>query len=275
MTGSEASGAQSVDRALALLKLVAGSPTGELGMTAITAASGLSRPTARRLLLALIRAGLVEQGSEGAYALGPEALALGAAAARQQNLVDAAMDSVKALAAVSGDTVFVSARRGTHAVCLHREEGDFPVRTHVLQAGSRHPLGVGAGAMAILMALSDAQVDRILDATRAEIAQHFPDFTEGYLRGELAAARLRGWAVNPGKYVSSSWAIGVPIMGAGGVPVGSLSISAIDARLDPGRQADLAVHLLREARRVEVRLRAGPQAATSFPAYGVSITSGT
>jgi len=263
MPEPDASGAQSVDRALALLKLIASSPSGEMAMTAITAASGLMRPTARRLLLALIRAGLVEQGAEGAYALGPEALALGASAARQQNLLDAAMDSLRILAAESGDTSFVSARRNTHAVCLHREEGDFPVRTHVLQAGSRHPLGVGAGAMAILMALPDAQVERILAATRAEVAEHFPDFTEAYLRGELAEARLRGWAVNPGKYVSSSWAIGVAIMGAGGVPVGSLSISAIDARLSPERQATLATLLQREARQVEARLRAAPLPITA------------
>ena len=67
--------------------------------------------------------------------------------------------SLIALAAESGDSSFVSLRRGSYSVCLQREEGDFPIRTHVLQAGARHPLGVGAGAMAILAALTEAEAE--------------------------------------------------------------------------------------------------------------------
>lgn len=257
------SGSQSVDRALGLLSLIAASQSGEMPMAEIVRATKLSRPTARRLLLALMRAGLVEQGGDNSYMLGPEALVIGAAATRRQNLLDAALDSVTALAAETGDVCFVSARRDNYSVCIHREEGSFPIRTHVLQAGSRHPLGVGAGSMAILMALQDAQVDQIVKATRAEVDSLYPDFTEEFIRTELAEARARGWTVNPGKYVANSWAIGVPVMGPRGLPVGSLSISAIDSRLTPQRQADLARLLQREATRVEVRLRSGNRAASS------------
>lgn len=251
------SGSQSVDRALGLLSLIATSQSGEMSMVEIVRATKLSRPTARRLLLALMRAGLVEQGGDNGYMLGPEAMVIGAAASRRQNLLDAAIESLTVLAAETGDVCFVSARRENHSVCLHREEGSFLVRTHVLQAGARHPLGVGAGSMAILMALPDAQVDQIVKATRAEIDALYPDFTQEFIRTELAEARARGWTVNPGKYVASSWAIGVPVMGPGGLPAGSLSISAIDSRLTPQRQAELARLMQREATRVEVRLRSG------------------
>lgn len=258
---ADASGAQSVDRALNLLLLISGSSEGAIAMTEITRATGLSRPTARRLLLALIRAGLVEQGPDGQYGLGPECLVLGSVAARRHNLLAAAAaESLTALAAESGDVCFFSARRDPYSVCLQREEGPFPIRTHVLQAGARHPLGVGAGAMAILMALPDAKVDEIIQATRAEVAAQYPDFTETFLRTELAAARERGWTVNPGKYVANSWAIGVPVRGPGGEPVGSLSLSAIDSRLQPDRQATLARLLQREATRIEARLRTGRRA---------------
>lgn len=253
----DSTGSQSVDRALSLLSLIAANPAGEVSMPEIARTSGLSRPTARRLLLALMRAGLVEQGPAGAYALGAEALVIGAAAARRQNLAEAAAESLRVLAAETGDVCFVSVRRDNHSVCLAREEGAFPIRTHVLQAGARHPLGVGAGSMAVLMALPDARIEEILRATRAEVDAHYPDFTEAFMREELAAARVRGWAINPGKYVASSWAIGVPIMAPSGAPLGSLSISAIDNRLTPPRQAELAQLLQREATKVEARLRAG------------------
>jgi hypothetical protein len=55
------SGSQSVDRALQLLALIGREPAGGLPLVEIVAGSGLNKPTARRLLLALIRAGLVEQ----------------------------------------------------------------------------------------------------------------------------------------------------------------------------------------------------------------------
>ena len=53
------------------------------------------------------------------------------------------------------DSSFLSVRRDNYAVCLYREEGTYPVRTHALQAGLQHPLGVGAGSLAMLSALPD------------------------------------------------------------------------------------------------------------------------
>ncbi len=60
----EGGGSQSVDRASALLSFVARAGGYNVPMTALTAESGLSRPTVRRLMLALIRAGLVEQNQK-------------------------------------------------------------------------------------------------------------------------------------------------------------------------------------------------------------------
>ena len=65
-------------------------------------------------------------------------------------------------AARSGDTSFLSVRRDAFAVCLHREEGAYPIRTHALEVGDRHPLGVGGGSLAILATLSDAEIERVL-----------------------------------------------------------------------------------------------------------------
>ncbi|MCA2011938.1 IclR family transcriptional regulator [Cereibacter sphaeroides] len=260
-----ASGSQSIDRALALLSLVAGQGGTEVPMPVLTKETGLSRPTIRRIMLALIRAGYVEQAPGGGYFPGPECLVLGAMASRRHNLLDLSMDGVIALAAESGDSAFVSVRSGSHSVCLHREEGDFPIRTHVLQPGARHPLGVGAGAMAMLAALPDEDVDFVLAQTREEIERKYPLFDDAFLRTELAATRERGWTVNPGMYVANSWAIGLPILGPGGTVLGSLSIAAIDSRMTPERQPELARMLRREVARIETRLQAPARPAAKAP----------
>src|SRR5690606_22564443 len=87
------------------------------------------------------------------YCLGEEAFVLGVLAARRHGLLELAMASLRRLSELTLDTSFLTVRREMRAVCLHREEGTFPVRTHALQAGAQHPLGVGAGSLAILAAL--------------------------------------------------------------------------------------------------------------------------
>lgn len=58
---SSAEGAQAVDRAMALLSRVAQAGQGGIGLTDLAEGLGLSKPTARRLLMALMRSGMVEQ----------------------------------------------------------------------------------------------------------------------------------------------------------------------------------------------------------------------
>lgn len=246
------SGSQSVDRALRLLALIGREPAGGLPLAEIVTGSGLNKPTARRLLLALMRAGLVEQEPQSRhYCLGEEAFVLGVLAARRHGLLELAMESLRRLSAVTMDTSFLSIRRENYSVCLHREEGTYPVRTHALQAGLQHPLGVGAGSLAMLAALPDDDVDRIIEANSPVLLTHYPGFAPELIRGDLALARERGFAVNPGRLVASSWGIGAAFRYPDGRVAGALSLAAIDSRMLPARQEELGGHLALEVARME------------------------
>lgn len=249
------SGSQSVDRALQLLALVGREPAGGLPLAEIVASSGLNKPTARRLLIALMRAGLVEQEPQTRhYCLGEEAFVLGVLAARRHGLLDLAMESLRRLAAVTMDTSFLSVRRDNYCVCLHREEGTYPVRTHALQTGDQHPLGVGAGSMALLAAMPDDDVDRLMAANAPVLTTRYPGFPPNVIRADLAAARQRGFALNPGRLVASSWGVGMAFRYPDGRVAGALSLAAIDSRMGPERQEELAAHLRAEAAAMERRL---------------------
>ena len=253
---SEVAGAQSVDRALSLLSLVAAGGGADVPMTYLTERTGLSRPTVRRLMLALIRAGLVDQDAlTRNYALGPESQVIGLMAQRRFPLLDVAMESVIAIAAESGDSSFLSIRRGLYSVCLHREEGSYPLRTQALQVGARHPLGIGAGAMAMLAALSDEDLQEAKTENAAILAERYPNYTEATIDAHVAATRERGYALNPGLYLANSWGIGVALHAPTGDVLGSLSIAALDFRLTPERQPELAALLKREAAKVEFKLK--------------------
>lgn len=264
----KADGAQALDRALTLLRLIGARSKHGLRLTEIVAQSGLTKPTVHRMLRALERNGFVEQNpATRLYHLGPEAFVLGVLATERFGIHRAAAGALARLAAASQDTVFLSVRRDSHAVCLERQEGSFPIKTHVLNAGDRHPLGIGAGSLAILSAMDDAEVEAVLEQNAAEMAANYPTFSPELLRDEVAVTRGQGFAFNPGRLLAGSWAVGVAVLDAGGSCLGALSISAIESRLGEDRRTELASLLKDEAQRLSQRLaRPEPLAAGIEPA---------
>lgn len=253
---STTSGAQAIDRAATLLLLVgrAGQPGARLSQ--LVEQCNLSKPTVRRMLLALVRAGLLDQDQKSRrYYIGPEIYVLGSLASARFGIHSISLRSLVRLSQETGDTAFLSVPRDIYSICVHREEGPYPIRIHALHAGDRHPLGVGAGSLAMLAALPDRDVDEILAANADVLAQKYPSFSPVILHRLVLETRARGYAVNPGLILSDSWAIGVAICGPDGRPVGALSIAAIASRLSEKRQRELAPLLRKEAGWIETRLR--------------------
>ena len=116
------SGSQSCDRALGLLSLIGREPAEGMPLGEIVSGSGLNKPTTRRLLLALMRAGLGEQEPlTRRYCLGEEAFVLGVLAARRHGLLEIAMDGLRRLSAETQDTSLdVYKRQGRAGRCRSR-----------------------------------------------------------------------------------------------------------------------------------------------------------
>ncbi|MBL0406719.1 helix-turn-helix domain-containing protein, partial [Microvirga aerilata] len=73
-----AGGAQSIDRAATLLLLVGRAGPSGARLSELVEQCDLSKPTVRRMLLALVRAGLLDQDPETRrYYIGPEIYVLG------------------------------------------------------------------------------------------------------------------------------------------------------------------------------------------------------
>ncbi|MGW6036517.1 IclR family transcriptional regulator [Gordonia terrae] len=244
-------------RALGLLSLVAAHERrGGLSLTELVSETGLSKPTVHRLLTELVHSGYLEQSEDRRYRLGVESHTIGSAAEGRHGLQQQAMASVIRLAQVSEDAAFISVRRGTHSVCLHREEGTWPIRSHVLQAGDRYPLGVGAHGIALLAALSPQEASAVTAANAAELAANYPTLTPDRILEQADRVRRGGGiALNEGTVVPESWAIGIAVHDAAGNPAMALSIAAISSRLGPDRQARLAILLKEEAARLAPTLR--------------------
>jgi DNA-binding IclR family transcriptional regulator len=255
-TEPETSGTQSIARAVALLRLVAGQGSAGASLSGLVDASGLSKPTCRRILVALIDAGLAEQDPlTRRYFLGQEAYMLGNLAADRFGAHRLALEGVSRLAQETGDAAFVQVRRDWFAVCLHREDGPYPIRSHVLAAGDRHPLGAGAGGIALLAAMTDGDVERALAANSRLLGERYPMLTRPVIADLIAEARQTGYGFNRGLLFPGSWGIGMAVRDAQGRPDFCLSLAAIESRMQPDRVPYLVQLLRQEVEALEARLK--------------------
>lgn len=208
--------------------------------------TGLHKVTALRIIETLIEEGFVERRADGrGFSRGPEFMALAASTGRAHDLRELARPSLVRLADISEDTALLSVRSGTESVCVDRQIGTFPIRANYLDIGSRRPLGVGAGAMAILAWLPEREIEAVLGVLGQYLAP-YPSMSIDSIRAHAAESRARGCVVLLDRVIERMAAIGVPILTESGVVVGALSIAALTERI-ADRAETLRVALLREA----------------------------
>lgn len=247
-------GLKVVEKVGLLLRAIGGGGPAGLTTSAVARATGLSRPTAHRLLLSLMDEGLIDRdAATGHWQLGPELYLLGSAAAPRYDVTAHAQDILARLAEVTGESAHLSALRGQQTVCLLEAEGSFPLRSHVLRIGIRFPLGVASAGLAILSHLPPAESERYLAQT--DLSQSWgPQHARAAVASRIAVTRQEGYAVNPGLLVPGSWGLGAVVFDRNGRPAWALSLTGVEARIRPPRQDQLGRLLLTEAHRLTQRL---------------------
>jgi len=238
-----AAGAQSLRRALQLLRILARQPEEGLKLTAVIQASGLTRSTVHRLLSCLVDEHFAERDrATRNYRLGIDAMQLGFASMRGPALVGACRPLMQKLARMSGDTVFLVVRQGDHSVCLHREEGHFPVKVFTTDVGERRLLGIGAGGLGLMATLPDTEIARILERNAAEYAQS--GFTPAFIKLSVKRTRQTGYADITDTITKGVSGVGRTFQ-ASPSTLAALSFGAITSRLPATRKKEL-VRLLAE-----------------------------
>ncbi|CCJ47946.1 IclR family transcriptional regulator [Bordetella parapertussis] len=245
---------QSVRRALEILRILSySSSSNGMRFSDLQAQSGLSKGTLHRFLKTLSAEGFVEQAAGSrVYYLGLEFLSMGERASNRLDIQAVTRPALERLAQSTGDTVMLTIRSGLDAVCIDRKEGSFPVKVLTQNIGTRRPLGVGSGSLALLAAFGDGDVENVLRRIQPRL-QPYPSLDVDKLRAQVADTRQRGYALNPGYLLKGMYGIGVAIYLAR-QPVAALSIAAHYGRMGPDRRKTIAAALKREADRVTEEL---------------------
>lgn len=213
------SGVGVIDKAAMVLDTLEAGPT---SLAQLVAATGLARPTAHRLALALVHHRLVSRDMQGRFVLGSRLVEL-AAAAGEDRLIAAAGPVLMNLRDATGESAQVFRRQGDARVCVASAERPIGLRD-TIPVGTQLSMKAGSAAQ-VLLAWEDHE--RLLEGL------HGARFTPTVLAG----VRRRGWGQSLGEREPGVASVSAPVRGPSGRVIAAVSISGPIERLSrqPGR----------------------------------------
>jgi len=241
---------QSLERGLSVILAFADHHPA-LTLSEIASAAGLSRPTARRLLLTLEALGYV-RSDHRSFSLTPRVLALGYAYLNSLDLTAIAQPILEHIVAGAQEACTLSTLDGTEVVYVNRL-ATRRVASLAFAVGTRQPAYTSAMGHVMLADLPPADLRRYLD--RAEFVPHTPHTirSEEALVERLAEVRERGWAKVDQELEAGVRSIAVPVRGSDGRVLAALGMSSISSRMDALIEKGLPL-LLEGAAEINARL---------------------
>src|SRR5881394_766567 len=213
------SGVGVLDKAALVLTALESGPATLAGLVAGT---GLARPTAHRLAVALEHHRLVGRDMQGRFVLGPRLAEL-ATAAGEDRLLGAAGPVLAALRDLTGESAQLYRRQGDQRVCVAAAERPVGLRDSI-PVGSALTMLAGSAAQVLLAWEEPDRLHRGLQGAR-------------FTATALSAVRRRGWAQSISEREAGVASVSAPVRAPSGKVVAAVSISGPIERLSrqPGR----------------------------------------
>jgi DNA-binding IclR family transcriptional regulator len=207
----ESSGVGVVDKTVAILDAVGEQPRSLADLVAVT---GLPRPTAHRLAVALERLGAVDRDDAGRFVIGGRVLRW---AAGVDELRARAEEVVIRLRDATGVSAQVYRRVGDERLCVAAAEPTSGLRDTV-PVGALLTLRAGSAAQVLLAWLPAGERQRLLRGA-------------AFTATDLQRVRERGWAHSVAQREPGVASVSVPVLGADASVAAAVSISGPVDRL--------------------------------------------
>jgi DNA-binding IclR family transcriptional regulator len=196
----------------------------------LTRESGYPRPTVHRIVQALLAEGLlVDKPATGTLALGPRLIQLASRSWGRSELRLAAVEELKRLRDLTGETVHLAVPNGACMVYIEKLESPSAVRM-ASRIGTSVCLHATAVGKAYLSMLDDAAREALVSTL--ELTRYTPHTLadRDALRTQLAQARERGWSVDDEENEAGIQCFGAAIFGQQGAPVAAISVTTLRFR---------------------------------------------
>jgi DNA-binding IclR family transcriptional regulator len=215
----KSSGVGVLDKAAVVLGALEAGPS---TLAQLVSATGLARPTAHRLAVALEHHRLVSRDMQGRFVLGPRLAEL-ASAAGEDRLLASAGPVLAALRDHTGESAQLFRRQGDQRICVAAAEPPMGLRDSI-PVGSSLTMLAGSAAQVLLAWEEPDRLHRGLQGAR---------FTATALSG----VRRRGWAQTVSEREPGAASVSAPLRGPSSRVVAAISISGPIERISrqPGR----------------------------------------
>ena len=162
-------------------------------LSEVALATGLARPTARRLLLTLAELGYVRV-DDNAFALTPKVMSLGIAYTSSLGLWEIARPHLEALVARTGESSSMAQLDGSDIVYVGRVSVPKIIALRV-EIGTRFPATRTSQGKVLLAALTESELAEALAQPSRSDVPALPERPAAELRRELMRVRAQGWAL--------------------------------------------------------------------------------
>jgi IclR family transcriptional regulator, pca regulon regulatory protein len=209
-----------------------------MSLAAVAGASGLPRPTARRILLTLEQLGYIRQvgggsGSvagtvPGGFELTPRVLDLGMSYVLSRGLWEIARPHMEELVARTHESSSIAQLDGSDIVYVARVAVPKIVALRV-SIGTRFPAMQTSLGKVLLAGLSPAAAEGVLaEPSRSGITPRWqPDAAERAVA--LREVRARGWALTDGELAAAIRSVAVPLRDGDGTVIAALNVNSHSA----------------------------------------------
>ncbi|HWK47753.1 MAG TPA: helix-turn-helix domain-containing protein [Stellaceae bacterium] len=222
-------GTGSLSKALRLLSEIGSAEPAALRLTELVSRTNIESSTAFRMLACLVEEDFLQKVDGKRYRLGQRVFELGLVAGQHFQHYAAARSTLSRLASQLDAPVTLDMRSGAETVHVGREGPEALVGPDGA-IGTRLPIGVGAGGVALLAAMPPNEADRLISGNERRYRSYGRD-TSRVLRLHVHRARLDGYAC---VVRSDMGSIGIVIPGGAEAPRFALSTSRDAARLRGG-----------------------------------------
>ncbi len=247
---NDTSGVGVLDKAVSVL---AAAESGPATLAQLVDATGLARPTAHRIAVALERHRLLARDVQGRFVLGPRIAEL-ASAAGEDRLLAVAQPVLIQLRDATGESAQLYRRQADVRVCVAAAERASGLRDTV-PIGAALPMTAGSAAQVLLAWEEGERMHRGLRGAK-------------FTATTLAGVRRRGWAASAAEREAGVASVSAPVRGPqgvggpGGRVLAAVSVSGPIERLtrSPGRLHAAAVVAAGEKISELLRAEAGGRA---------------
>ncbi|MFH2131277.1 MAG: IclR family transcriptional regulator [bacterium] len=215
---------QSVKRALRILSLFSPSQS-NLGITEISRAMDLPKPTVHGLVHTLLEEGYLQQDHQTRkYAIGLKVVELGLLFSSSIRINQVGGELVQRLA--------VSAQHNTRIATWDKDAmlitlNAFPTVEYfqMQQIGPRVPAYCTSIGKAVLMTLSEAELKGYLERVRLQAYTANTITNQSRLRADLEKARENGYAAEKSEFLMGMCCVATPVFDHAGKAMGAISVS--------------------------------------------------